>query len=79
MVRDTTHAPVDETTRAGTGIPGLDHILGGGLPRDHLYLIDGEPGTGKTTLGMQFLLEGVAKGERGLYVTCLNPHPSCAR
>ena len=69
MVRDTTHAPVDETTRAGTGIPGLDHILGGGLPRDHLYLIDGEPGTGKTTLGLQFLLEGVAKGERGLYVT----------
>jgi circadian clock protein KaiC len=50
-------------------VSGLDDILGGGLPTNHLYLLDGEPGTGKTTLAMQFLLEGVAKGERGLYVT----------
>ena len=55
--------------RALTGIRGLDEILGGGLPTRHLYLIDGEPGTGKTTLAIQFLLEGLAKGERGLYVT----------
>jgi circadian clock protein KaiC len=55
--------------RARTGVAGLDDILGGGLPTNHLYLLDGEPGTGKTTLAMQFLLEGVAKGERGLYVT----------
>ena len=55
--------------RALTGIRGLDEILGGGFPTSHLYLIDGEPGTGKTTLALQFLLEGVAKGERGLYVT----------
>ncbi|MDQ6718387.1 MAG: circadian clock protein KaiC [Gemmatimonadota bacterium] len=55
--------------RAATGIPGLDAILGGGLPRNHIYLIDGEPGAGKTTLGLQFLLDGVAKGEKGLYVT----------
>lgn len=48
---------------------GLDDILGGGLPTNHLYLLDGEPGTGKTTIALQFLLEGVAKGERGLYVT----------
>ncbi len=47
----------------------MDDILGGGLPTNHLYLLDGEPGTGKTTLALQFLLEGVAKGERGLYVT----------
>lgn len=58
-----------EVARARTGVEGLDDILGGGLPTNHLYLLDGEPGTGKTTLAMQFLLEGVAKGERGLYVT----------
>lgn len=48
---------------------GLDSILGGGLPANHLYLLDGEPGTGKTTLALQFLLDGVARGEGGLYVT----------
>jgi circadian clock protein KaiC len=58
-----------EVVRARTGVAGLDEILYGGLPTNHLYLLDGEPGTGKTTLAMQFLLEGVAKGERGLYVT----------
>jgi circadian clock protein KaiC len=55
--------------RASTGIAGLDHILGGGLPNKHLYLIEGNPGAGKTTLGLQFLLNGVAQGERALYVT----------
>jgi circadian clock protein KaiC len=55
--------------RARTGIKGLDDILGGGLPTNHLYLIDGDPGTGKTTLALQFLIEGAEKGERGLYVT----------
>ena len=55
--------------RASTGIPGLDEILGGGLPTNHLYLLDGEPGTGKTTLALQFLLAGGATGARGLYVT----------
>ena len=58
-----------ELPYASTGITGLDEILGGGLPENHLYLIDGEPGAGKTTLAMQFLLEGVRLGERGLYVT----------
>ena len=58
--------PVD---RARLGVPGLDDILGGGLPTNHLYLIDGEPGTGKTTMALQFLIEGARKGERGLYVT----------
>ncbi|MDB4908619.1 MAG: Circadian clock protein KaiC central region [Gemmatimonadetes bacterium] len=55
--------------RASTGIHGLDQILGGGLPTNHIYLVDGEPGTGKTTLALQFLLAGVALGERVLYVT----------
>ena len=54
---------------AGTGIAGLDAILGGGLPASRLYLLDGSPGTGKTTLALQFLLAGFARGERGLYVT----------
>jgi circadian clock protein KaiC len=55
--------------RASTGVAGLDDILGGGLPTNHLYLVDGEPGSGKTTLALQFLLEGRAQGEKGLYVT----------
>jgi circadian clock protein KaiC len=52
-----------------TGITGLDHVLVGGFPANHLYLAEGDPGTGKTTLGLQFLLEGRARGEKGLYVT----------
>jgi circadian clock protein KaiC len=52
-----------------TGIEGLDYILRGGLPANHLYLVEGDPGTGKTTLALQFLLAGRARGEKGLYVT----------
>jgi circadian clock protein KaiC len=52
-----------------TGIAGLDNILGGGLPRNHFYLIEGNPGTGKTTIAMQFLMEGARLGQTGLYVT----------
>ena len=51
------------------GIPGLDEILLGGLPSNRFYLIQGNPGVGKTTLGLQFLLEGARKGEKGLYIT----------
>lgn len=54
---------------AKTGISGLDEVLGGGLPVGHFYLIEGHPGAGKTTLALQFLLEGISKGESGLYVT----------
>ena len=54
---------------ASTGISGLDNVLYGGLPSRHLYLVEGNPGTGKTTLGLQFLLAGRAQGERGLYIT----------
>ena len=55
--------------RLPTGIVGLDYILKGGLPKDRLHLIEGSPGTGKTTLGLQFLLEGARRGETGLYIT----------
>ena len=48
-----------------TGIAGLDDILGGGLARNHLYLIEGDPGTGKTTIAMQFLMEGIRVGSKG--------------
>ncbi|NLE57375.1 MAG: AAA family ATPase [Planctomycetes bacterium] len=56
------------TGRASTGIAGLDEILQGGLPRNRVYLIQGDPGTGKTTLALQFLLEGVALGEKCVYL-----------
>ena len=69
MVRPSLPEAGEGIPRAATGVTGLDDILGGGLPTNHLYLIDGEPGTGKTTLALQFLLDGVANGERGLYVT----------
>lgn len=52
-----------------TGVSGLDDILGGGLTAERVYLIEGTPGTGKTTVGLQFLLDGVSKGEQGLYIT----------
>ena len=55
--------------KASTGIVGLDDILGGGLARNRLYLLEGSPGTGKTTIALQFLLEGAARGETGLYIT----------
>src|ERR1700734_2952857 len=55
--------------RVQTGIAGLDDILNGGLPQGHLFLVEGDPGTGKTTLALQFLLEGVRRGESVIYVT----------
>jgi len=55
--------------RAGTGISGLDQILLGGFPVHRLYVVEGAPGTGKTTLALQFLLQGREQDERGLYVT----------
>jgi circadian clock protein KaiC len=56
-------------TFLSTGVPGLDSILGGGLVASRIYLIEGEPGTGKTTTGLQFLVEGVRRGEGVLYIT----------
>src|ERR1700761_3762053 len=55
-----------EPARASTGSVGLDDILGGGFDADRVYLVEGRPGTGKTTLALQFLLEGVRTGERCL-------------
>jgi circadian clock protein KaiC len=57
------------SARMATGIEGLDNILEGGLPANRIYLVEGDPGTGKTTLALQFLREGVRLGEAGLYVT----------
>ena len=55
--------------RVSMGIEGLDFILKGGLTKNRLYLLQGNPGTGKTTIGLQFLLDGEEKGETGLYIT----------
>src|SRR5947199_5462249 len=63
---DVTEALAD---KAKTGIWGLDNILSGGFSRGHVFLVEGAPGTGKTTVALQFLLEGVKAGEKCLYIT----------
>src|SRR5216110_969895 len=55
--------------RCPSGVEGLDDILSGGLPRDCVYLIQGDPGSGKTTLALQFMFEGMRRGEAVLYIT----------
>ena len=55
--------------QAAIGIAGLDEVLGGGLERERVFLVEGSPGTGKTTIAMQFLISGAAAGERVLYIT----------
>lgn len=54
---------------ASTGVAGLDDILGGGLAKGHVFLLEGNPGTGKTTIALHFLLNGARQGERCLYIT----------
>src|SRR4051812_23757911 len=55
--------------KAKTGIWGMDEVLSGGLSRGHIFLLEGAPGTGKTTVALQFLLEGARHGEKCLYIT----------
>jgi circadian clock protein KaiC len=59
----------DEIPKAKTGVDGLDDVLAGGFVRGRVYLIEGSPGAGKTTIATQFLLSGAAEGETGLYIT----------
>lgn len=59
--------------RIRTGVPGLDDILQGGIPAGEMYLLEGDPGTGKTTIAMQFLLEGVRENESVLYISLSEP------
>src|SRR5688500_8049723 len=58
-----------ESRLVTTGVDGLDNILNGGFPANRVYLIQGDPGVGKTTLALQLLLHGAAQGEPVLYVT----------
>ena len=64
-------APAGDATERllHTGVPGLDDVLGGGLTANRLYLLEGSPGTGKTTIAIQFLQDGAARGEPVLYIT----------
>lgn len=64
IIRMSTDAELDPT-----GIEGLDAFIGGGLPRNRLYLVEGDPGVGKTTLALQFLLAGVERGEKVLLIS----------
>ena len=59
----------ESRSKAALGVYGLDEILSGGFARDRLYLLEGSPGTGKTTIALKFLLEGARLGEKGLYIT----------
>jgi circadian clock protein KaiC len=63
------NSATDERPRISTGSRGLDNILGGGLDANRMYLYEGQPGTGKTTLALQFLLAGAQCGERVLYIS----------
>jgi len=63
------NATVDLLPRASTGVEGLDNVLLGGLGRNRLHLLEGCPGTGKTTIALQFLNAGAARGETGIYIS----------
>ena len=67
MSSDATESAADPLVPSGTA--GLDDVMRGGFTPDGLYLVEGDPGSGKTTLALQFMLDGVKRGERCLYVT----------
>src|SRR6201986_2162523 len=69
MVDDKRLPDGDELPRISTGNAGLDDILGGGIDPERMYLFEGQPGSGKTTLALEFLVEGVRRGEPTLYIT----------
>jgi len=69
MTNEAVHEHRTDSSAVSTGIRGLDDILAGGLPRHRVHLLEGDPGTGKTTIALQFLLEGAGRGETCLYVT----------
>src|ERR1700760_1851369 len=58
-----------ELGKASTGVMGLDDVLSGGLSQAGIFLLEGEPGSGKTTIALQFLLTGAARGEKCLFIT----------
>ncbi len=64
-----TTAPASKHSKVLTGVSGLDDVLKGGFPARRLYLLQGEPGAGKTTLALQFLLSGARAGEKVLYIS----------
>jgi len=68
-----------EPAKISTGVVGLDQILEGGLPTGEMYLVRGDPGTGKTTLGLQFLAEGCRRGEKALFITFAQTEPALRR
>lgn len=69
MITTVNQDDANANPRCKTAVPGLDDILSGGLIPHRLYLVDGDPGAGKTTLALQYLMEGVASGEKCLYIT----------
>ena len=72
-----THASSGGTAeRSRTGIAGLDEVLGGGFIPDRLYLVDGDPGSGKTTLALQYLMEGAGAARRSSTSPCPKPGKS---
>ena len=68
---------IDPRVPASTGIPGLDDVLCGGFTRNRLFLVEGVPGAGKTTLAMQFLMTVARAGETVLYVTLSETEANC--